>query len=73
MDLILERGCTSAPVFAAALARLQVETPWFESEDTAWPYSFANSCQALGFEVTYIRAGLRRWARNARAHSAASR
>lgn len=34
---------------------------WFESEDTAWPYSFANICQALGLEVTYVRAGLRRW------------
>jgi hypothetical protein len=39
---------------------------WFESEDTAWPYSFVNSCQALGLEVTYLRAGLRRWAHQAR-------
>jgi hypothetical protein len=39
---------------------------WFESEDTAWPYSFVNSCQALGLEATYLRAGLRRWAHQAR-------
>jgi hypothetical protein len=34
---------------------------WFESEDTVWRYSFTNICQALGFEVTYVQAGLRRW------------
>jgi hypothetical protein len=34
---------------------------WFESEDTTWPYSFVNVCQALGLEVTYVLAGLRRW------------
>jgi hypothetical protein len=34
---------------------------WFESEDTVWRYSFANICQALGLDVTYVRGGLRRW------------
>jgi len=34
---------------------------WFESEDTVWRYSFANICQELGLEVTYVQVGLRRW------------
>jgi hypothetical protein len=34
---------------------------WFASEDTTWPYSFVNICNALGFDVGYVRAGLSRW------------
>jgi hypothetical protein len=34
---------------------------WFASNDVAWPYSFPNICQALGLELAYVRAGLRRW------------
>jgi len=31
---------------------------WVESDDMSWPYSFANLCVALGFEVTQLRRGL---------------
>jgi hypothetical protein len=31
---------------------------WVESDDTSWPYSFANLCTALGFDVTGLRRGL---------------
>jgi hypothetical protein len=34
---------------------------WFDSEETAWPYSFVNICQSLGLEPVYVRSGLRRW------------
>jgi len=34
---------------------------WFEEDDHDWPYSFLNICNALGLEVEYMRAGLRRW------------
>src|SRR5262245_50436515 len=33
---------------------------WFESDDSDWPYSFPNICQALGLDAGYLRAGLRR-------------
>jgi hypothetical protein len=31
---------------------------WVESDDTSWPYSFANLCMALGFDVSQMRKGL---------------
>ena len=43
---------------------------WFASDDTAWPYSFANICGALGFEVSWVRAGLARWRDAQRARAA---
>jgi hypothetical protein len=34
---------------------------WFASDEIGWPFSFVNVCNALGLDVDYIRAGLRRW------------
>lgn len=34
---------------------------WFFSDDTDWPFTFVNICEALHFEPTYIRRGLRDW------------
>lgn len=31
---------------------------WVESDDVSWPYSFANLCNALGFDVSQMRRGL---------------
>lgn len=34
---------------------------WFSSEDRQWFFSFANVCDVLGLEPTYIRTGLKLW------------
>lgn len=34
---------------------------WLASDDTMWPFSFLNSCDALGLHPGVIRAGMRRW------------
>jgi hypothetical protein len=34
---------------------------WFASEDTEWMFSFVAVCNALDFDATYVRAGLRGW------------
>jgi hypothetical protein len=31
---------------------------WFASDDTGWPYSFANLCDALGLERSAVRRAL---------------
>lgn len=31
---------------------------WVESDDVSWPYSFANLCTALGFDIGEMRRGL---------------
>lgn len=31
---------------------------WVESDDISWPYSFANLCNALGFDAGQLRRGL---------------
>jgi hypothetical protein len=43
---------------------------WFACEDTEWPYSFLNICNALGLEASYVRAGLARWGETQRARAA---
>jgi len=34
---------------------------WFASEDAQRTFSFVPICDALGFDVAYVRSGLRRW------------
>jgi hypothetical protein len=34
---------------------------WILDEDTDWLFSFANLCEMLGFEPSYLRDGLMRW------------
>jgi len=34
---------------------------WFDSDDTAWPFSFANICDVLHVDATRLRAVLARW------------
>jgi len=42
--------------------RLLHETlEWFASDDLDWPFAFVNVCDGLGFDVDYLRTGLRRW------------
>jgi len=33
---------------------------WVQADDRAWPYSFANLCEALGLDRTAVRVALRR-------------
>jgi hypothetical protein len=41
--------------------RLVVESEqWFFSDDTDWPFSFVNVCDALGIDVAWLRARVRR-------------
>jgi hypothetical protein len=40
---------------------------WFASDANDWPFAFVNVCHALGLDVHYMRAGLRRWRERARA------
>lgn len=34
---------------------------WILEEDTDWLFSFANVCEMLGFDPSYLRDGLMRW------------
>ena len=34
---------------------------WILDEDTDWLFSFANVCEMLGFEPSYLRDGLMHW------------
>jgi len=34
---------------------------WIRSNDTVWPCSFRNICEALGLDPGYVRGGLDRW------------
>ena len=34
---------------------------WFIAEDKSYLFSFENICEALGFDVSYLRQGLLRW------------
>lgn len=34
---------------------------WLASDDTGWPFSFVNVCDAVGLDPERIRCGLRRW------------
>lgn len=34
---------------------------WFSSNDTTCTFSFVPLCDAVGFDPTYLRSGLRRW------------
>ncbi len=43
---------------------------WFGSEDRDWPYSFANICDSLGLEASWVRSGLMRWRDGQRARHA---
>jgi hypothetical protein len=43
---------------------------FFSSEDTEWPFSFVNICNALGLEPSYVRSGLIRWRETQRARAA---
>jgi hypothetical protein len=47
---------------------------WLLDDDRSYLFSFANICEALGFEPDYLRQGLMRWketvlARNKGRHS----
>jgi hypothetical protein len=34
---------------------------WISAEESEWLFSFDNVCEALGFNPSYVRAGLVRW------------
>lgn len=34
---------------------------WFFDDETEWPFSFLNVCDALGLDANYFRSGLKRW------------
>src|SRR5437870_6432583 len=41
---------------------------WFAADDEGWPCSFLNVCQALGLDVSAVRARAARWRTGARAN-----
>lgn len=41
------------------LARFREASSWFRSEDTEWPFSFVNICDACGLDAATIRRVLR--------------
>ena len=45
---------------------------WMASDDTSWPYSFANLCEALGFDRGAVRAALARQRTRRTAEAAAA-
>ncbi len=48
--------------YSTKMQRLAHEAElWFFSDATEWPFAFVNICEALNFEPTYIRRGLRSW------------
>ena len=42
-------------------ALYQEAEEWFIVEDKSYLFSFENICEALGFDVSYLRQGLLRW------------
>jgi hypothetical protein len=42
-------------------ALYQEAEEWFDAEDKSYLFSFENICEALGFDVSYLRQGLLRW------------
>ena len=49
----------AGPAATGPRRRLYDETAtWFGSNDTAWPYSFVNICDALGLDVRSVRNAL---------------
>jgi hypothetical protein len=54
------QGCASARSRRGQRLFAEAEV-WFASEDTDWPFSYVNICDALGLEVSALRAGLSRW------------
>ena len=42
---------------------------WFAADDEGWPCSFLNVCQALGLDVSAVRARAARWRTEARANA----
>jgi hypothetical protein len=42
-------------------ALYQEAEEWFIADDKYYLFSFANICEALGFDVSYFRQGLLRW------------
>ena len=57
---VLARGPRGRRLFAETKA-------WCVSESTDTPFTFVNVCDALGLDVEYVRAGLRRWLERERA------
>lgn len=48
--------------YSTKMQRLAREAElWFFSDEIDWPFTFVNICQALNFEPSYIRRGLRNW------------
>jgi hypothetical protein len=41
---------------------------WISNKDRSYLFSFENVCEALGFDANYMRQGLARWKRAARAN-----
>ena len=46
---------------------------WLESDDTDWPFSFVNVCDALGLEPSCVRERVARYRAAQRARPGASR
>lgn len=64
MLAILEDAIAAAGVdpftSSAKVRALRAEArAWLMSDDRAWLFSFANICDALGFDVDYLRRGVR--------------
>lgn len=62
MAAALEDAITSIQSFPRNRTARQEQAQdwaWVLSEDTMWPFSFVNICEALGLNAEWVRAGLR--------------
>jgi hypothetical protein len=53
-------------------ALYQEAEEWFIAEDKSYLFSFENICEALGFDVSYLRHGLLSWKEKAERQSSQS-
>jgi len=51
-------SCATTPLARREFLEAQ---SWIESDETRWPFSFRNICEALGLDGDSVREGLRAW------------
>ena len=57
------RRTADATTAQRRLEFLEAES-WMMRNDTEWPYSFVNLCEAFGFNPAGVRCALKRWRRD---------
>mgnify|MGYP001054893168 CR=1 FL=1 len=52
----------ASPVPSKRVEAFKVEA-WVLSDDTDWPFTFVNVCEAIGLSVDYVRTAMAKWRR----------